>query len=160
MDVREYLMDNIAGDLEYHLRRAVLYLVLATAAVCFWYFSPPETQFAPLPLVVGLGSLSLVLKGVFLLRKSSEGLGLSEQDRAALSEVARRKVSPPLPSQVAQILQDFGTGPMLLWPLIDSFRNTAHDAAGKTHVLPVFFVGAILFGAGWLIRRLTAAPTP
>jgi hypothetical protein len=160
VDVREYLMDNIAGDLEYHPRRALLYLALAACAACFWYLSPRESQFTSVPLVIGFGSLSLAVKGVFLMRRSSEGLGLSEQDRAALSEVARRKVSPPLPSQAAQVLQDFGTGPMLLWPFIDSFRNITRDAAGKTPVLLVFFVGAILFGAGWLIRRLTAAPTP
>ena len=153
-------MDNIAGDLEYHPRRALLYLVLAASAMSFWYFSPVETQFTSVSLVIGLGSLSLAVKGVFLLRKSSEGLGLSEKELAALSDHAHRKPSPPLPSQAAQILQDFGTGPLLLWPFIDSLRDITNNAARKPPVLPVFLVGATLFGLGWLIRRLTAPPVP
>ena len=153
-------MDNIAGDLEYHPRRALLYLALAVVAMAFWYFSPAEKQFTAVPLLSGLGGVSLALKGIFLLRKSSEGLGLSENELAALSKAARNKVSPSLPAQAAQILQDFGTGPMLLWPFIDSFRNISNNAGDRTRVLPVFVIGAILFGMGWVIRRFTAAPTP
>jgi hypothetical protein len=72
---REFFLENFAGDLEYCPRRAVLYLGLAMAALCFWIFCPPEAKFSTLPLVFLLGSLALVLKGIFLLRKSSEGLG-------------------------------------------------------------------------------------
>ena len=160
MDNREYLMDNIAGDLEYHPRRAITYLVLAIAAACFWYFSPSETSLTTTPVVMGLGSLTLAAKGIFLLRKSSEGLGLTEAELAGLSEAVRRKVAPPLPSQAAQILQDFGTGPMLLWPFIDTFRGTARGSFDNVPVLPVFYIGAILFAAGWGIRWLTRPPTP
>lgn len=159
MDYREYLMDSIAGDLEYHPRRAITYLVFAIAATGFWFLSAPETRFTTTPLVMGLGSLTLAAKGIFLLRKSSEGLGLTETELAALAESIRRKVAPSLPSQAAQILQDFGTGPLLLWPFINVFWDTAWEPS-KPHVLPVFFIGAILFGAGWAMRRLTVDPTP
>ena len=59
------------------------------------------------------GSLTLLVKGVFLLRKSSEGLGLSEQELVKLSDPAVRKALPPLPTQAAQVVQDFGTGALL-----------------------------------------------
>jgi hypothetical protein len=41
------------------------------AAACFWVFSSPEKRFTPIPLVFALGSLTLAVKGVFFLRKSS-----------------------------------------------------------------------------------------
>ena len=159
MDHREYLMDNIAGDLEYHPRRAITYLVLAIAAACFWYFSPHASRFTTAPLVISLGGLMLAAKGVFLLRKSSEGLGLTEAELAALSETARRKVAQPLPARAAQIMQDFGSGPLLLWPFISLFWDTAWEPS-KPHVLPIFLIGAIIFGAGWAMRRLTVDSTP
>jgi hypothetical protein len=80
--LREIFVENFAGDLVYHPRRAVVYFALAVAAVCFWIFSPADMQFTSAPLVFLLGSLTLAVKGVFLLRKSSEGLGLSDQELA------------------------------------------------------------------------------
>src|SRR6266513_636132 len=94
--LREFLLENFAGDLEYHPRRALLYLSLATAVLCFWIFSPSETKFTAIPLVFALGSLTLLPKGIFLLRKSSEGLarvsGLSSvgtQQERKTSSLAR-----------------------------------------------------------------------
>jgi hypothetical protein len=112
--LREFLLENIAGDLEYHPRRALPYLSLATAAICYWFFSPSERKFAATPLVFALGSLTLLLKRTFLLRRSSEGLGLSEQELTNLSDAANRKRLPSIPNQTAQIVQDFGTGALLL----------------------------------------------
>jgi hypothetical protein len=86
MSLGEFLPENFAGDLEYHPRRAVLYLGLGVAAACFWVFSSPETRFTAIPLVFALGSLTLVVKGVFLFRKSSESFGLSEQEVSELSK--------------------------------------------------------------------------
>jgi len=103
--LREFLLENFAGDLEYHPRRALLYLSLATAVLCFWIFSPSETKFTAIPLVFALGSLTLLLKGIFLLRKSSEGLGLSEQELANLSSSTNRKRLPSIATQAAQIVQ-------------------------------------------------------
>ena len=59
MNLREIFVEDFAGDLEYHPRRAVVYLILAVAAFCFWIFSPSELQFTTVPLVFTLGSLAL-----------------------------------------------------------------------------------------------------
>ncbi len=128
MTLREFFLENFAGDLEYHPRRAVIYVMLTVAALCFWIFSAPEIKFTTIPLVFGLGSLSLLLKGIFLLRKSSEGLGLTSSELAALSDASNRRNLPSLPNQAAQIVQ------------------------------AVFLTGVVLFSLGWLIRRLTSAP--
>src|SRR5467141_4509691 len=154
---REFFLENFAGDLEYHPRRAVLYLILAVAALCFWIFSAPEIKFTTIPLVFGLGSLSLLLKGIFLLRKSSEGLGLTSSELADLSDASNRKSLPSLPNQAAQIVQDFGVGSLLLWPLLNVGQDIDHSWSNPPRV-PVFLSGAILFFLGWFIRRLTSTP--
>ena len=136
MTLREFFFENFAGDLEYHPRRAVLYWGLAVAALCFWIFSPREAKFSTLPLVFVLGSVTLLLKGFFLLRKSSEGLGLTPSELADLSGPSDRKTLPSVPNQAAQIVQDFG-------------------ASSRA---PVFLSGSILFFLGWFIRRLTSTP--
>jgi hypothetical protein len=155
--LREFFFENFAGDLEYHPRRAMLYLGLAGAALCFWIFSPSETKFDATRLVFGLGSLTLFLKGVFLLRKSSEGLGLTSSELADLSDASNRKSLPSLPNQAAQIVQDFGVGPLLLWPLLNAGKDFDHTWINPPRV-PIFLTGAVLFSLGWLIRRLTSAP--
>lgn len=155
--LREFFLENFAGDLEYHPRRAVLYFSLAVAALCFWTFSAPGFKFTAIPLVFGLGSLTLLLKGVFLLRKSSEGLGLTQSEFDELSDPSRRKSLPSLPNQAAQIIQDFGVGPLLLWPLLNAGKDIDHSWINPPR-LPVFLTGAVLFSLGWLIRRLTSIP--
>ena len=156
MSLREFFFENFAGDLEYHPRRAALYLVLAVAAFAFWLFSPAETKFTTTPLVFALGALTLLTKGIFLLRRSSEGLGLYENDLAALSEQATRKHLPSLPAQAAQIVQDFGTGPLLLWPLLNVGKDIDQSWSDPPR-LHVFAMGGIFFLLGWTIRRLTTA---
>ena len=155
--LREFFLENFAGDLEYHPRRAILYLALSAAALCFWIFSSAEIKFRTTPLVFGLGSLTLLLKGVFLLRKSSEGLGLTQSDFDALSDNSHRKSLPSIPNQAAQIVQDFGTGPLLLWPLLNVGKDIDHTWINPPRV-PIFLTGAFLFSLGWFIRRLTSAP--
>jgi len=81
-------------------RRAMLYLGLAVATMCFWIFSAPEVKFTTIPLIFGLGSLTLLLKGIFLLRRSSEGLGLSSLELADLSDASNRKSLPSLPTRL------------------------------------------------------------
>jgi hypothetical protein len=156
--LREFFLENFAGDLEYHPLRAVLYLSLATAALCFWVFSSSEMEFTAVPLVFALGSLTLLLKGVFLLRKSSEGLGLSEQQLANLSGPTNRKRLPSIATQAAQIVQDFGTGGFLLWPLLNVGKDIDNSWSDPPR-FRVFLAGAVLFSLGWLIRRLTTSPT-
>ena len=145
-------MENFAGDLEYHPRRAVLYFALAVAAFCFWIFSPSSVQFTTVPLVFALGGLALLIKGIFLIRKSSEGLGLSDQELAELSNPANRKRLPSIPAQASQIVQDFGTGSFLLWPLLNIGRDIDKSWSDPP-LFRVFIIGAILFVVGWAMRR-------
>jgi len=153
---RGFFLENLAGDLEYHPRRAVLYLSLAVAALCFWVFSSTEIKFTTIPLVFGLGTLTLLLKGIFLLRKSSEGLGLTQWEVAELSSPSKRKTLPTIPNQAAQIVQDFGAGSLLLWPMLNAGKDFDRTWINPPRV-PIFLTGAILFFLGWLLRRLTTA---
>jgi len=156
MTLREFLVENFAGDLEYHPRRALLYLGLAAAALCCWIFAPPEAKFTTIPLVFLLGSLTLILKAIFLLRESSEGIGLTSSDFDELSNPVNRKKLPSIPNQAAQILQDFGTGPLLLWTILDVGKDIDR-AWNNPPRLAVFLIGAALVSLGWLIRRLTTS---
>jgi len=141
--LREFFLENFAGDLEYHPHRAVLYLGLAAAVLCFWIFSAPEVKFTTVPLVFGLGSLTLLVKGLFLLRKSSEGLALTSSDLADASDASSRKRLASLPNQAAQIVQDFGVGPLLLWPLLNAGKDIDHTWINPPLVL-VFQTGAVI----------------
>lgn len=154
MDLREFFLENFAGDLEYHPRRAAVYLVLAAAACCFWILSPAESKFTTVPLVFALGSLALLGKGIFLLRPSSEGIGLSYTEVVELRSAAKRKNLPSIPAQAAQVVQDFGTGGLLLWPLLNLGRDIDQTWSSPPR-LPVFAIGAFFFGLGWVIRRFT-----
>jgi hypothetical protein len=158
VNLRQFISENFAGDLEYHPRRAAIYLLLGAASLTFWYFSPGDAKFTMIPLVFVLGSLTLAVKGVFMLRKSSEGLGLSDQELDALADPANRRSLPPLPAQAAQILQDFGAGSLLLWPLLNIGRDIDKSWADPPR-FKVFAVGAVLFLLGWLIRKVTT-PLP
>jgi hypothetical protein len=135
-----------------------LYLSLGAAALSSWIFSAPEIKFTTIPLVFVLGSLTLLLKGIFLLRRSSEGLGLTSSQLADLSDASNRKSLPSLPNQAAQIVQDFGVGPLLLWPLLNAGKDIDQTWINPPRV-PVFLTGAVLFTLGWLIRRLTSTPS-
>ena len=157
MTLREFFLENFASDLEYHPGRAVLYLSLGAAALCFWIFSPPKTKFTTIPLIFALGSLTLLLKGIFLLRKSSEGLGLTQPELSDLSHPSNRKSLPSVTSQAAQVVQDFGVGPFLLWPLLNVGKDIDNSCNNPPR-FSVFITGAILLFLGWLIRRLTSQP--
>jgi len=154
--IREFFLENFAGDLEYHPRRAVLYLVLGGIALCSWIFSGHESRFTVIPLIVLLGSLTLLFKGILLLRKSSEGLGLSLQEIADLSNPSNRKSLPSIATQVAQTVQDFGTGSFLLWPLLNLGKDFDQSWSNPP-LFHVFLSGAILFFSGWIIRWATSS---
>jgi len=155
MSLREFFLENLAGDLEYHPRRAAVYLFLGVTALAFWIFSPSENKFTTTPLVFALGSLTFLGKGIFLLRKSSEGLGLSQLELDALSNAAKQKNLPALPEQTAQVVQDFGTGSLLLWPLLNIGKDV--DASWtEPPRFQVFLTGAFLFALGWFVRRATS----
>jgi hypothetical protein len=55
--IREFFLENFAGDLEYHPRRGLLYLGLAIAAECLWIFSSYEERFTAIRLVFLSGGL-------------------------------------------------------------------------------------------------------
>jgi hypothetical protein len=150
--LREAFLENFAGDLEYHPRRAVLYLALAVTAFCFWIFAPSDEQFTTAPLVFALGSLTLLVKGIFLTRKSSEGLGLSAQEVARLSNPINRKMLPSVTAQASQIVQDFGAGSLLLWPLLNIGKDI-DKSWNDPPLLHVFLTGVVLFLLGWGVRR-------
>jgi hypothetical protein len=156
VSLRELFLENFAGDLEYHPKRAALYLVLGVAAGCFWVYSAPERKMSVTALVFLLGGLALILKGVFLFRPSSEGIGLTYQDSERIRGAGASKELQRLPTQAAQILQDFGAGGFLLWPLLN-FGEQIDHAWNNPPRFYVFISGAALFGIGWLIRRLTSS---
>lgn len=87
------------------------------------------------------------------MRKSSEGHGLSDQELAKLSEPSNRKKLPSLTAQVSQIIQDFGAGSFLLWPLLKLGEDIDNSWSGPPQ-FRVFLVGAILFVLGWAVRRV------
>jgi hypothetical protein len=156
VSLRETFVENFAGDLEYHPRRAVVYVILAVAAFCFWIFSPSQSQFTTIPLVFALGSLALLIKGIFLMRKSSEGLGLSDQELARLSDSSNRKSLPSIVGQASQVVQDFGTGSFLLWPLLNIGKDIDKSWSDPP-LFRVFLTGAILFLFGWALRRAASS---
>jgi hypothetical protein len=153
VSLRDIFVENFAGDLEYHPRRAVLYFALAVAAFCFWIFSPPNMRFTPVALVFALGGLALLIKGIFLMRKSSEGLGLSDQELAELSDPDNHKRLPSIAAQASQIVQDFGTGSFLLWPLL-KIGEDIDKSWSDPPLFRVFLIGGILFLVGWGLRRV------
>ncbi len=156
MNLREIFVENFAGDLEYHPRRAVVYLILAVASFCFWVFSPSVVQFTTVPLVFAFGSLALLIKGIFLMRKSSEGLGLSDQELARLSNRSNRKSLPSIVGQASQVVQDFGTGSFLLWPLLNIGKDIDKSWSDPP-LFRVFLTGTILFLLGWALRRVASS---
>lgn len=159
MNLRQFVAENFAGDLEYHPRRAAIYLLLGAASLLFWWLSPPGAKFTVIPLVFVLGSFALIVKGIFLLRKSSEGIGMSDQELSALSEPSHRKPLPNPMEQLAQVLQDFGAGSLLLWPLLNIGKDidTSWDNPPR---FTVFIVGVGIFVVGWSVRKLTSVPSP
>lgn len=112
-------------------------------------------QFTTVPLVFALGGLALLIKGIFLMRKSSEGLALSDQELAKLSDPSNRKRLPSLTAQVSQIIQDFGTGSFLLWPLL-KMGEDIDKSWSDPPLFRVFVIGAILFVLGWAVRRASS----
>ncbi len=158
MTLRERAFEDLAADLEYHPRRAAVYLALATVALSVWICSTPEKKADALPLVCACGGLALLLKGVFLLRRSSEGLGLTQRELDQLSAPSNRKGLPPMSILLAQLMQDFGTGGLLLGPVLHAFKSI-NDALE----LPSFYIfasGALLVTIGWLIRHAAGSFPP
>ena len=156
MSIRDFFLENFAGDLEYHPRRALVYLGLGIGAGCFGVFSPYEKRFTVVPLIFALGSLTLFVKGIFLLRKSSEGLGLSQENVTQRPDSPPRKSLPSMPASAVQVIQDFGSGSFLLWPLLNLGKDIDPSWDNPPR-LAVFVSGAVLFFVGWAIRRFAGS---
>jgi hypothetical protein len=156
VNLRDIFVENFAGDFEYHPRRAVVFLILAVAAFCFLIFSPAYVQFTTVPLVFALGSVALLIKGIFLLRKSSEGLGLSDQELARLSDPSNRKNLPSIVGQASQVIQDFGSGSFALWPLLNIGKHIDKSWSDPP-LFRVFLADAILCFIGWASRRVASS---
>jgi len=130
----------------------LLYFGFGAASLGAWIFAPAGTRFTSVPLVLALGSLALLLKGVFLLRRTSEGLGLTPLEFAQLPAPSNGKALPSILVLGAKAPQDFGEGAMLLGPVLYTFKNV-----NESRPLPgfrVFLIGAALFCVGWGVRRL------
>ena len=159
MTLREWLLENFAGDLEYHPKRAYAYLGLGILAIFSWYFSSSETESTTLPLMFASGGVGLIGKAIFLFRKSSEGLGLTFEDKVALGEAAKQKKLASFSLQVAQIVQDFGVGVILLAFFVGASRNTKSTTShASTHEL--ILAGGCVFAVGWLVRWLIRWTNP
>jgi hypothetical protein len=87
------------------------------------------------------------------MRKSSEGLALSDQELAKLSDPSNRKRLPSLTTQISQIIQDFGAGSFILWPLLKMGKGIDKSWSDPP-LFRVFLIGAILFVLGWAVRRV------
>lgn len=101
MNLRQFVSENFAGDLEYHPRRGALYLLLGVAGLAGWWLIPSE-RYADIRLVLGVGAIPFLIKGVFFFRKSSEGLGLSYQEQEVLVASTRQKGLGSLPALAAR----------------------------------------------------------
>ena len=116
MTLREFFFENFAGDLEYHPRRAVLYLGLAVAALCFWIFSPQEAKFSALPLVFVLGSVTLLLKAFSFSGNHRKDLGLLHQNSLIspihpIARLSRLSLTKPPRSFRISVRVRFSYGP-------------------------------------------------
>ncbi len=150
MSLRERILDDFTGDFEYHPRRGAVYLCIGIAALSVWLLSSPASRTATIPLVFGAGSLALLLKGIYMFRKSSEGIALTLEEMERLSESANHKSLPSIPSLAARIIQDFGTGSLVMGIVLSTLNRSA-----RTAPLPGFqvsVIGLIVFFAAWLLR--------
>jgi len=94
-------------------------------------------------------------KAIYLFRKSSEGLGLTIHDEVVLAESAKRKKLRGFPSEVAQVVQDFGTGVIFLALFLGSGREGLGDSK-----ITVLLIGAGAFVVGWGLRWVMRRTNP
>ena len=165
MVFRDSIFENVIGDLKHDRRRGLIYLGFGVAALSVWILAPSPVKLTTVPLVFALGSCALLLKGIFFLRKSSDGLtaakslDLAAQRGAEPPDHLTSKSLPSAPALTAQIIQDFGGGGLLLAPVLHFIDNVDRS---RQH-LPSFRILAVcatLFCAGWAIRRLTSPRLP
>jgi hypothetical protein len=153
---RHALFENLIGDLEYHPKRALIYVACGLAAVGTAIFARFASQGTLLAYLFGSGGFTLLLKSVFLLRRTSDGLGVSAVTMGLFGEdgVRRNATVKALPRPAlltGQILQDFGAGAVLLATFLHFGRDVNHPwSNAPRHSL--LAAGAVLFGIGWFVR--------
>src|SRR5207245_781474 len=75
---------------------------------------------------------------------------------------SNRKSLPSIVAQASQVVQDFGTGSFLLWPLLNIGKDIDKSWSDPPR-FRVFLTGAILLLLGWALRRVASSkrlPTP
>jgi hypothetical protein len=155
MSLRERVFEEFAGDLEYHPKRGAIYLGLGLAALCSWILAPASDKLTTVPLVFGFGSVALLLKGVYLFRKSSEGLGMSALDLAQAAVPSNPKHLLPAWPLFVQIFLDFGTGVLLLGTVMRLTKR--FDWPWQFPSAQILLAGVGLVSIGWLLRRVTSS---
>jgi hypothetical protein len=156
---RQSIFESLTDDLAFDPKRAVVYLGFGFAALCVWVFARPEAKLTLTPLVFGTGSVGLLLKGTFLFRRTSDGLtsraALSLAADEAISDSSRSKPKafPPIPSLLAQLIQDFGAGGLLIGSLLH-IGGALDNSWKAVPSFPVFLAGAVAFLTGWVLRRI------
>ena len=153
MTFRDRVLDELGEDLEYHPRRGFVYLFLAACSFTVAFYLTAQ---AAARLTFVLGGLALLLKGYLLLKKSSEGLALTQRELDELSE--RRRPLPPIALLAARVAQDFGAGVVLATPFLQYVRSK-DERWNIPGLLPVFGAGAILFALGWVGRYAAGSPS-
>ncbi len=159
MEVHEVVFEKLIGDLNYDPKRGGLYLCLGLMALGLWFFASPDARFSPVPLIVGAGGVILLLKGLYLFRKTSSGLDVSQsglslsrtQSETLTKNPSLSKTGGPAPL-FAQIVQDFGAGALLLWPVLHIAQTV--NPGWKLPTVPVGLGGIGIFLFGWGIGRI------
>jgi Fe2+ transport system protein B len=157
---KEEILENLAGDLYFNPRRALIYCVLGALSIAGWFFlrNNPSLSFGP--YVLGFGGIAATIKGLLMFRKHTAGFGITET--SIQNPDVHKKVFKPttvsLPHYVAQFVQDFGAGSLLLWPILKIYSNGI-DPMLHAPVFQVFITGVVLFVLGWGVRRFTQEPS-
>jgi hypothetical protein len=157
---RNEVLENLAGDLYYNPRRATIYCVigLISVACCVFLRNNPELSFGP--YVIGFGGVAVTVKGLLMFRKHTAGFGVTETS-IHNPDVHQQVFKPTvfgLPHLVAQFVQDFGAGSVLLGPLLKVFSDD-NDRAHHAPIIQIFLTGIVLFVLGWGVRHFTQEPS-
>ena len=150
---KNWLLEHFAGNLEYHPRRAFLYIGCAAVTFLVFFTAPYAIKFTARPLVFLLGSLTLLLKGIYLLRPSSESIG---HGFGYVRSTIKAKPPRPVPEQVGLLLQDFAAGSVFLAPVLGVFKDFNADWVYPPKIR-VFLSGVVLLVLSFLIRHFTSS---
>ncbi len=159
MNIRQYLIEEFAGDLEYNPGRRMRYLLAGLTVQVAWaadsLTSVPEQLTFLIPFFA-LGGLGLLTKGIMLLRKSSSGWGTSATALLAKDQATTGIKNIPLAgsgsgislANMGQWLHDFSVGPLLLtYPVASAFPRML------PYLWRTLVTGLVLFFAGAALRR-------